>query len=311
MRLASWVGCGLVVFCLVVRDGSAPATIPASASPTAPAAASARVESPALKPAPSTSAGTFLEVVGHTQCAPGRRASIAPVPLHPVIEVKVAAGDRVTKGQLLVKMDDDEARADVRLKQALLESAQHSSNEARRFLAKALANRQVLPEQKLYEAELAARKSAADERAARAALDSAEAELEHFSVGAVIDGIVSRLDVYPGLVSRPGTAVWGEIVDLRELDVRCELTPEQADELEPAQDSAQHATVRLGATSVEVRARGERLLPGARLVFVGPVADPKTGLVPVLVRVPNPDQRLRCGVPVSVRFTNAPAVCTK
>jgi membrane fusion protein (multidrug efflux system) len=279
----SWVGCGVLLLCLAVRDGSVPATSNGAAGPAA-----------AVAPHDGQ-----IEVVGRTQCAPGRRASIAPVPLHPVVEVKVVPGERVTKGQLLVKMDDDEARADVRLKKALLESSQYSANEARRFLAKAVSKREVLPEQRLHEAELALRKADADQRAAQAALDSSEAELEHFSVGAVIDGVVSRLDVYPGLVSRPGTAIWGEIVDLRELDVRCELTPEQADEVTLGRDA-------------EVRAAaGEHALPGARVVFIGPVADPKSGLVPVLIRLPNSEERLRCGIPVSVRFAGRTALCKK
>ena len=198
-----------------------------------------------------------------------------------------------------MKMDDDEARADVRLKRALLESAQYSANEARRFLAKAISKSEVLPEQRLHEAELALRKSEADQRAAQAALDSSEAELEHFSVVAVIDGVVSRLDAYPGLVSRPGTSIWGEIVDLRELDVRCELTPEQADEVNLGREVAVRAT------------SGERPLPGARVVFIGPVADSTSGLVPVLIRLPNSAERLRCGVPVSVTFGSHAALCKK
>src|SRR6476646_144214 len=52
-----------------------------------------------------------LEVTGRTRCVPGRRGMIAPVPLHPVVEVLVAAGDRVKKGQTLVKIDDDEPQA--------------------------------------------------------------------------------------------------------------------------------------------------------------------------------------------------------
>jgi hypothetical protein len=40
--------------------------------------------------------------------------------------------------------------------------------------------------------------------------------------------VISRLDVSPGTVSRSGTAVYGEILDLRELDVRCDVTPAQA-----------------------------------------------------------------------------------
>jgi RND family efflux transporter MFP subunit len=286
MRVLTWFTCGMLVVSLTASQPSVPGTsrMPASPAKAAPAAVS------------RTSA---IEVVGLTQCAPGHRGSIAPVPLHPVVQVKVAPGDRVKKGQELVKLDDDEPRADVRLKRALLDSARHSANEARRFLAKAQSVPELLPEQRLHEARLALRKTEADERAAKASLDSSEAELEHYSVTAVVDGVVSWLDVYPGVVSRPGTTVWGEIVDLRELDVRCELTPEQADRLAVGQD-------------VEVRrAGGKTTLAGARLAFVSPVADSKSGLVPVLVRLPNPEERLRCGVPVAVRFTSPPAALCK
>jgi RND family efflux transporter MFP subunit len=278
MRHLCWIGFGALIFGLIARDGVIPGRDSSSSN------------APIFDPIAGTPRGP-IAAMGRTQCVPGRRASIAPVPLHPVVEVKVAPGEHVKKGQLLVKLDDDEARADVRQKKALLESAQYSLNEAKRFLAKALAHREILPEQRLHEAELAVRKAEADERAAQAALDSSEAELEHFSVAAVIDGIVSWLDVYPGLVSRPGTSLWGEIVDLRELDVRCELTPQEADEVALGQE-------------VEVRTdQGEPLSPHGRLIFIGPVADAKSGLVPVLVRWRNPDQRVRCGVTVSVRFS--------
>ena len=155
---------------------------------------------------------------------PGRRGIIAPVPLHPVLEVKVVPGQRVKQGQELVLLDDDEARADVRLERRCSTAA----GEARRFQKKVESVPEILPEQRLFDARLAVRKTEADERAAKAALDSAVAELEHSHVTAIMDGIVSRLDVCPGVVARPGTTVWGEIVDLRELDVRCELSPEQA-----------------------------------------------------------------------------------
>jgi membrane fusion protein (multidrug efflux system) len=249
---------------------------------------------------PVVSSDGTIEAGGHTQCVHGRRASIAPVPLHPVVDVLVVPGQLVKKGQTLVKLDDDEARADVRLKQALLDSAQSAASEARRFFSKARAKQEVFPEQRLHEAELAVHKTEADERAARAALDSSRAELEHYTVRAVIDGVVSGLDVHPGLVSRPGTSVWGEIVDLREIDVQCELTPRQADD-----------DVALGQP-VEVRLpETDRPLPTGRLVFIGSVADRKTGLVPVLVRLPNADLRLRCGVAVSVRFPPVAATAAR
>jgi multidrug efflux pump subunit AcrA (membrane-fusion protein) len=75
--------------------------------------------SPAETAEHSAGAGS-IEVKGVTQPVPGRAATIAPAVLHPVEEVRVAPGDRVRKGQPLVKLDDDEARADVRAKAAAL-----------------------------------------------------------------------------------------------------------------------------------------------------------------------------------------------
>lgn len=247
---------------------------------------------------PAACAAGPLEVAGLTQCASGRRGIIAPVPLHPVIDVKVVPGERVVKGQLLVVLDDDEPRADVRLKEALFDSARHAANEARRFLAKAESVTEILPEQRLFDARLAVRKAEADERAARAALDSAKAELEHYRVAAVLDGVVSWLDVCPGVVARPGTTVWGEIVDLRELDVRCELTPAEADHVSVGQ-------------KVEIRSAGQSEVATGEIRFIGPVADAKTGRIPVLVHFANSHEHLRCGVPVSVRFTDQQAVCKR
>jgi RND family efflux transporter MFP subunit len=244
------------------------------------------------RPAAPADPGVF-EVLGKTRPAPGRKAVIAPVPLHPVVEVRVRPGDRVRKGQLLVRLDADEPEADVRARQAALDSAAASAKEARRYLGRAeeLHGAGNLPEGSYHQARLALLKAEADERAARAALESAKAELEHYEVTAMADGVVSWLDVHPGTVSRPGTTVWGEILDLREVDARCEVTPDQADRLAAGQE----AEVRRPAWGAA------EYLPG-KVAYVGVEADAATGLVPVLVRLANPGERLRCGVPVTVRF---------
>jgi membrane fusion protein, multidrug efflux system len=242
---------------------------------------------------PALDDSSVMEVPGRTQATPGRKGIIAPVPLHPVVEVLVAPGDRVKKGQALVKMDDDEARAEVQAKKAALESARIALQESRRYLGAVEKASQSgsLSEQKYHEIKVAALKAEMDERAARAMLESAQAELEHYVVSASIDGVVSRLDVNPGTVSRPGTTVWGEILDLSEIDVRCELTANQADR------------VFVGQTA-EVRANGkkDRSRVG-RVVFVGSAADKTSGLVPVVVRLGNPDGRLRCEMAVQVRLS--------
>jgi RND family efflux transporter MFP subunit len=280
-----WVTGGFVAFMVAAPQFSSPG--PKAGPATPPKAAG-----------PAACAVGPLEVAGLTQCAAGRRGIIAPVPLHPVVDVKVVPGERVRKGQLLVGLDDDEPRADVRLKEALLDSAQHTASEARRFLTKAESVTELLPEQRLFDARVAVRKAEADERAAQAALDSAKAELEHYRVAAVLDGVVSSLDVYPGVVARPGTTVWGEIVDLRELDARCELTPAEADRVAVGQ-------------KVEVRSAGGKEIATGSITFVGPVADPKSGRIPVLAHFINPNEHLRCGMPVSVRFADQQAVCKR
>jgi multidrug resistance efflux pump len=182
-----------------------------------------------------------LEVPGRTQCILAKQFTITPVPLHPVTEVWVS---RVKKGQRLVKLDDDEAQADVRAKEATLENTQIAWQEARRTLEQVEKHTEAIPEQRYHEIRVAALKAERDERAAKAALKSAKAELEHYEVKAQIDGVVSWLQVHPGMVSRPGTTIWGEILDLREVDVRCELTLEQLERVGIGQ-------------SAEIRKRGK------------------------------------------------------
>jgi RND family efflux transporter MFP subunit len=230
-----------------------------------------------------------LEVPGRTQCTPGRSATIAPVVLHPVEEVRVAAGDRVKKGQPLVKLDDDEPRADVRNKEALLESTRVTAREAKLYAARLEHIHTSVSEQRLHDARAIALKAEHDEKAAVAAVDSAKAELEHFLVVAPIDGVISWLKVDLGTVSRPGTSVWGEILDLREMDVRCDLPPQQADRLTVGQSA-----------EVKVPGRTERWT--ARVATVGVAADPANGLVPVVLRIADANEKLRCRVPVTVRF---------
>src|SRR5262249_47333905 len=85
MRLLFWLLCGGVLAVLIGCDVSA------DSSSKAP-----QRDGPAL-----VGAGVF-EVVGRTQCVPGKKGTIAPVPLHPVVEVFVRPGDRVKKDQKLV-----------------------------------------------------------------------------------------------------------------------------------------------------------------------------------------------------------------
>jgi membrane fusion protein, multidrug efflux system len=231
-------------------------------------------------------------VAGRTQCCPGRKATIAPVPLHPVVEVLVAAGDRVKKDKVLVKLDDDEPQADVRNKKAVADSAKVALEEAERYLKKAeqMFADGVYPEARYFAARTAALKASHDEHAAVAAWEGSKAELEHYEVTAQIDGVISWLDVYLGMVSRPGTTVWGEIMDLSEIDVRCEVSLELADRIKVGQEAQVRQTRKTGVQ-----------LTG-KVVVVGITVDAATGLVSVVARVPNAESILRCGEAVQISF---------
>jgi RND family efflux transporter MFP subunit len=233
-----------------------------------------------------------IEVSGRTQAVPARKAIISAVPGHPVVEVAVAAGDRVKKGQVLVRLDDDEPKADVRAKEAAVEGLRIELKESRRYLeaSEKLHEKGALSEHHLHEVRAATLKVEAEERNAAAALEGAKAELEHYTLEAPIDGMVSWLDVYVGTTLRPTTKAWGEILDLSEVDVRCELTPEQADQV-------------VAGEKAEVRARGKKDAAGVgKVVYVGVAADEASGLVPAVVRLDNAKAGLRCGVPVTVRL---------
>jgi membrane fusion protein (multidrug efflux system) len=221
--------------------------------------------------------------------------------MHPVVEVKVKPGDRVKGGQVLVKLDDDEPRADVRAKKAAVEIGRINLREDRRFLigAEAAYRKGAFPEKSLHDARNAVLKGEQDQKAALAMLASSQAELEHYTVTAPIDGVVTWLTVVPGMVSRPGTTVWGEILNLDVIDVQCEVAAAQAD----------HISV--GQTAKVWREQFPDGHWAGEVIFVGVAADERTGLVPVRLHVKDSGERLRCNVEVKVRFgaeTGVPAV---
>lgn len=287
-------------------------------------------------------AGARFRVTGKTQPVPGRVGTIAPLVGHPVSEVLVAPGEQVKTGQVLIRLGTEDgnlqaaratlAESQERLRQRQAKPPEEEQAEARKSLEtartavqearqvfeglEALWKKGEVPEQRYHRARSALALCAAEERvaaarlerltrqpaelevaelrarvaAAKAAVRAAEVEGELRVVTAPIAGVVSRLDVTPGAVATPNTASWGEILDLREIDVRCDLTPQQV-----------HGLALDDSVEVTQPACPDCAWTG-RVVFVGPAADEQTGRVPVLVRLKNAQQRLRCHVEVIVQF---------
>jgi RND family efflux transporter MFP subunit len=221
-----------------------------------------------------------------------RRGIIASAILRPVVEVLVGPGDRVRKGQVLIKLFDLEAQAKLRAREKDLRSIEARALYSRRILDRAENARKTgaLPENTYNEMRATALSNEAQALAAEAELALAQSELKLYTLTAPIDGEIAWLDVSPGTVSWPGSMIWGEIVDLSELDVRCELSPVQAERIAVGQ-------------SAEVWLDGKADAAGAgKVVFIGKVADRNNGLVPVVIRAANPRQQLRAEIAVKVRF---------
>src|SRR5271165_3168951 len=253
--------------------------------------AGCELAAPAAVAQPNAAAAP-LEVPGRTRCILSRRGIIAAAILRPVVEVLVGPGDRVTKGQVLIKLFDLEPQAKLRAREKDLRSIEARAQYSRRNLELAEKGRQsgALPENTYNDIRATALSNEAQMRAAEAELSLAQSELKLYTVTAAIDGEVAWLDVSPGTVTWPGTLIWGEIVDLRELDVRCELAPVHAEQVSVGQ-------------SAEVWLAGKMEASGTgKVVFVGKAADRSSGFVPVVVRVANSPERLRAEVAVKVRF---------
>jgi multidrug resistance efflux pump len=218
----------------------------------------------------------------------------------------------------LARLQAEPRQQELQEAEAALESNQVTARAARAFYDRIdpLWKTGSISEQRYHEAQTGLRRAEADERGAAARLEklrkrpcehevaelearvstaeeavkSAEAELEHYTIEAPLDGVVTALDVHLGTVSRPGTTVWGEILDLSVIDVRCDLSPRQADKLTVGQPA-----------EVTQEGRPDVRWPG-KVMLVNPAADAHSGRVPVLVRVPNPQPLLRCYVDVRVGF---------
>jgi membrane fusion protein (multidrug efflux system) len=239
---------------------------------------------PATPPSATASAdratGTLLP---HAEVAVVARASGV------LIELGVAVGARVAKGQVLFRVDD--RAAVLRLAQARTQLASAALQfrtarvESRR--ARALFDQQAVSQQHWDQvsAQLdAARLGVAQARSGVAVAGNAAGDA---TARAPIDGIVVALPVAAGdYVSAAATRVV-VLQDQATLDVRFRL-PEQA-----------LAHVRVGdAVAIAVRALG--LVRSAQVAIVAPSVDPRTRTVELTAVLDNRDGALRPGLMADV-----------
>jgi RND family efflux transporter MFP subunit len=133
-------------------------------------------------------------------------ARIASRILGYVLELKVDAGDRVTKGQRLITIDTKEASEKLDQAKAALESAKADFAKAKTDLEryKQLYEKQSVAKKDYDDAITRFEVTKAAEQRAQSAVEEAETNLAYGNVDAPFDGIVSERNVNVGDLATPG-----------------------------------------------------------------------------------------------------------
>jgi membrane fusion protein (multidrug efflux system) len=133
-------------------------------------------------------------------------AQVTPLIGGPVREVLVQDTQSVSRGDVLVRLDDTDARLALASAQARLAAAEADAQKARIDLNRreALAASGSVSGDDLTAARNALNVASANQRIARAARDQAQVDLERTVIRAPVDGVISRRQVQVGQRVQPG-----------------------------------------------------------------------------------------------------------
>lgn len=164
-----------------------------------------------------------------------------------VVEVAVDVGDKVSRGQVLARLDESTVKAAVAQQEARVAQIRAALAEARANgdRARSVKNKGAMSEQQINQYLIAEEGAKANLAAAVAALETELIRLDHTRVLAVDDGVISARGATLGTVVQTGTELF-RLVRQGRVEWRAEVTSEQLALVRPGQE----ARVRLpgGAT---------------------------------------------------------------
>jgi len=135
--------------------------------------------------------------------------------------------------------------------------------------------------------------------AAAAAVRAAQTQLDLDTLASPIDGVLDSLTCSLGQTLASGTAV-GQVVDARQLDVVVWLAVPDARRVRAGQAAEIRPAASKGAFR---RTESSPVVLTGQVVFLGAVADPASGNLPVRIRVDNAGGKLALGQIVAVGVT--------
>jgi len=221
-------------------------------------------------------------------------------------QVYVQLGDRVTRGQRIAKIEDQELQEQIRQAEAAMQvaSATIRQREADLQLARtnversrSLYERQLLPKQTLDDNEARYQSAVAALDLARAQNTQSNARLEELRVNMTntvitspVNGFVARRAADPGAFASNNAPVV-DVVDISRVRLVVNVVEKDLKMVEVGD-----------VTDVEVDAfPGEKFM--GRVARIAPVLDPATRTFPIEVEIPNPTFRLKPGMYARVGIT--------
>ncbi len=280
---------GLIIF---LRTRNAPNTVPGAATADA---AAVETNAPA---APVQPGDVVLTVSGYV--IPRERIEISPRFQGTVKWIGVKKGDQVKKGEVLVRLEDDEYRARVQEAEGRVAVAEANLENARTSFTRArdLREKKTTSEQDLDDAQRGLRAAEAELTMARAQLDLNRTWLDWCTIRAPITGTVLEKLVNPnelvvpqsfGGSKGPSTAFLA-MADLNDLQVEIDL------------NEVDTPKVALGqACRVSPEAYPDKSYQG-RVAEIAPEANRSKGTLQIKVQVESPDRFLTPELTAKVEF---------
>lgn len=242
-----------------------------------------------VTPPSERSMARAVSVTGHFR--PIREADIGADVVGRIIEVAVEEGDRVSEGDLLVRINASHARANSAQAEASAGGidAQIGQLELDIERLEPLVEGGVVAGAELDQLRTQHEMLTANRRAASAAIRAARSTLPSYEVRAPFDGIVEDLNAELGEIAVAGGASLVRIVDLSAVEAEVDV-PETAIQMIEASPNVTATT----------RAYQEEIT--GTVTRIGTTFHPETHAAPVVVRFDNPNGRLRAGMFVSLTF---------
>ena len=217
--------------------------------------------------------------------APERDATVRAELSAPVVETMIDQGQRVSAGQLLIRLDDTAIRDQVQSTRSAVTTAQANLTVAQREQERneALLKAGAIAERAVEQSRAQVTAAQAQLANARAQVASAEKMLSNTRITAPFAGIVSARSVNAGDVVSPGTALV-TVVDPSTMRLEASVPAEAL------------SAVRLGApVDFSVTGYPNRHFTG-RITRVNPIADPATRQVRIIASLPNAGNTLVGGL---------------